>query len=299
MKFKVLRNLSAAAMLLYLLYKYQPKLPTAKNNKSLLWEVSGNGVKDASYLFGTMHLMCAEDAIISRYVRKVINRISVMYLEVDINEAGELLGGEINFNIKDEGTLSDHLSEEEYLAVKSFFEINQPGLPFSLLEKQHPLMLSSGLYELFLPCEIKNGIEVKLVAEAVKAKKQIRGLETLAFQAEIFNSIPYDQQAKDLYKTISNIDHFKQMMADMLEVYKSQDLDKLYDLTMQDESGVSGHLDVLLYNRNHNWVQQVEEIMHHQPALFAVGAGHLGGPQGLLNLLKQKGYSVRPLENAT
>lgn len=272
-------------------------MPTAKDGKSLLWEVSGNGLKVPSYFYGTMHLMCAEDAVLSKNVLRIMKHVKSIYLEVDLDNAGELLSGMMDFSMKNDQQLSDLLDEEEYEKVKMFFEKYQPNLPFSMLERQHPLMLSSSLYELFLPCEKKNGIELRIVDEAYRLKKETKGLETLAFQSSIFDSIPYGQQAKELVKTIDSIGKFRQSMDEMLAVYKSQDLNKLQELTMHDDSGVSAHIDLLLYNRNRNWVNQFDTIAHTTPTLFAIGAGHLGGDQGILDLLIKKGYSVRAIEN--
>jgi uncharacterized protein YbaP (TraB family) len=244
-----------------------------------------------------MHLMCAEDAVLSRNVKRVMQHVSQIYLEVDLDNAGELLGGMIDLAMKEDKQLSDYLEQEEYMRVKNFFERNQPRLPFSLLERQHPLMLSSSIYEMFLPCEMKNGIELRIVQEASRLKKETMGLETLAFQISIFDSIQYDQQAKELVKTIDSIGKLKQNMEEMMAVYKSQDVERLHELTMQDESGVSNHLDLLLYNRNHNWVNQFAAIASLSPTLFAVGAGHLGGEQGVLDLLRKKGYRTRAVVN--
>ncbi len=275
----------------------RPRLKTAEGNKSLLWQINGKALKYPSYIYGTMHLMCAEDSFLSKNLVRVIKRVKSIYREVMMDGAGELMGGIIDLNMKNDGRLADYLTEEEYIKVRTFFETQRPGLPFELLERQHPLMLSSSLYELFLPCEQKNGTELKIVTEAYNYKKQMSGLETLEFQGQIFDSIPYGQQAKDLVKTIEQIDHFKQSMHEMLAVYKSQDLERLNELTLQDETGVAGHMDLLLYTRNQNWVQQMATIVNSQPTLFAVGAGHLGGEQGLIRLLQNGGYQMRPIEN--
>jgi uncharacterized protein YbaP (TraB family) len=297
MKLFSAKALSLIGLTLFFSCKQRPSFPTAKDGKSLLWEISGNGLKAPSYYYGTMHLMCAEDAVLSSNVNKIIQRVKGIYLEVDLDNAGELLSGILDLSMKGHKQLSDYLAAEEYQRVKTFFEHYQPNLPFSVLERQHPLMLSSSLYELFLPCEKKNGIELRIVDAAYKAKKYTKGLETLAFQSSIFDSIPYDQQAKDLVKTIDSIGKFRNSMEEMLAVYKSQDLERLQALTMQEDSSVSGHMDILLYKRNHNWVEQFDSIAHKNSTLFAVGAGHLGGEKGVLNLLKQKGYSIRPLVN--
>ena len=291
------RVFSFILLLLLLRRRQKPTLQTATNGLSLLWQITGNGLSKPSYVFGTMHLMCAEDAVISGSLQVVIKEVQQIYFEVDMDHAGALLGGTVDFNMKNNGHLQDYLSVEEYEQVKMFFKQHQPLLPFEILELQHPLMLSSGLYEFFLPCHEKNGNEVKIVEQAHKLGKPTSGLESLAFQQNIFDSIPYDQQASDLVKTINNLSHFKQSMQEMMAVYKSQDLEKLQELTMQDESGVSGHLDLLLYTRNRNWVQQIEAIMPEKSTLFAVGAGHLGGENGVLDLLRKKGFNLRPIVN--
>ena len=299
MKLSTIKTLSLVGLTLFVSCKLKPALPTAKNGKSLLWEVSGNGLKKPSYFYGTMHLMCAEDAVLSATVQKIMRRVSTIYLEVDMDNAGELVGGILDLSMKNNGQLSDYLTEEDYTRVRAFFGKYQPGLPFNMLERQHPLMLSSSLYELLLPCEKKNGIELRIIDEAYRLKKETRGLETLAFQSSIFDSIPYQQQAEELVKSIDSIGKMRQTMDEMLAVYKQQDLDKLQALTMQEESGINNHLDLLLYSRNRNWVQQFDSIAANGSTLFAVGAGHLGGVDVLLDLLKKKGYTVRALENGS
>lgn len=291
------RVVSLILLLLLIRRRQKPGLLTAEHGKSLLWQITGNGLSKPSYVFGTMHLMCAEDAVLSTNLLAVIKQVKQIYFEVDMDHAGALLGGTVDFNMKYNGYLQDYLSEDEYQQVKMFFIQHQPLLPFEMLERQHPLMLSSGLYEFFLPCQEKNGMEVKIVEQAHKLHKQTAGLETLEFQQSIFDSIPYDQQAKDLVKTINNLDHFKQSMEEMMAVYKSQDLEKLQELTMHDESGVSGHMDLLLYTRNRNWVNKMEGIMADKSTLFAVGAGHLGGDNGLLDLLIKRGFNTRSIVN--
>ena len=269
----------------------------AADGKSLLWQVTGNGLVMPSYIFGTMHLMCAEDSVVSPSLKAVLKKVQQVYFEVDMDHAGTLLGGVVDFNMKQDSQLKDFLTEDEYEQVRMFFKEHQPMLPFEMLERQHPLILSSGLYEFFLPCQEKNGAEVKIAELAHKLSKPTGGLESLAFQQHIFDSIPYDQQAKDLVKTINNVEHFKQSMHDMLAVYKSQDIEKLQQLTMQDESGVSTHLDMLLYNRNNNWVTSMQTIMKDTSTLFAVGAGHLAGENGVLDLLRKQGFSTQPIIN--
>lgn len=277
--------------------KNKISFPVVSDGKSLLWEISGKNLKQPSYFLGTMHLMCAEDAELSTNVKALIKQVDRVYLEVDMDNAGELLYGIIDLSGNNGNSLENTLSITDYQKVKTFFEKFQPGLPCSVLEKQPPLMISASLYELLLPCEQKNGVEMKIIDEAYKARKETRGLETISFQAAIFDSIPYADQAADLVSTIDSLEKYQKSIQEMLQVYKNQDIEKLYNLSINDESATAKYMDLLLYSRNRNWVSLFPGIAKDSSTLFAVGAGHLGGEKGVLHLLKQQGYTVTPIVN--
>lgn len=289
--------LSLLGLTILITCKSKPSLQTAATRNSLLWEVSGNGLSKPSYFLGTMHLMCAEDASLSEATLSIIKKVKSIYLEVDLDNAGELLSGILEMANQEKETLQSVLTASEYERVRAFFELHQPRVPFYLLEKQHPLMIASSLYEMFLTCENKNGIELLIVKEAYDRKKEVKGLETLAFQASIFSDIPYADQAKELLKTIDSLPKHKALLDDMITIYKQQNIEKLYELTTQEEAGTAGHLDILIDKRNKNWVMQFDTLATKQSTLFAVGAGHLGGTNGVINLLERKGYKLRPLRN--
>lgn len=241
--------------------------------------------------------MCAEDAELTETVKSLIKNVDQIYLEVDMDNASELLTGILDLRSKTGKTLYHALSSDDYNKVKTFFEKYQPSIPFSVLEGQPPLMISSSLFELLLPCERKNGVELKIIDEAYKEKKQTKGLETIAFQSSIFDSIPYEDQAKDLVKSIDSLEKNRKAMNEMIQIYKDQDIEKLYNVSISEESSTSNYMDLLLFKRNRNWVAQFASIAKDSSTLFAVGAGHLGGEKGVLQLLKEQGYAVKPLVN--
>lgn len=295
-----MKKLSAAFLLLRisaLFLKERNAFRTAAHAKSLLWEITGKGLKKPSYFLGTMHLMCAEDATLSNNIKKIIAQVNTVYLEVDIANADELLNGMLGTGMKNQQSLAKRLSEADYNKVKMFFEEHESIMPFESLEKQPPLLISSALYELLLPCKQKHGVELKLIEEAYKAKKPIKGLETFEFQSSILDSIPYEAQAADLVSTIDNLEKYRKKLADMIAVYKAQDIDQLYELSVDEENATAPYMDLLLYERNSNWVTQFPSIAENSSTLFAVGAGHLGGEKGVINLLRQQGYMLRPLAN--
>jgi hypothetical protein len=84
---------------------------------------------------------------------------------------------------------------------------------------------------------------------------------------------------------------------DMMKAYKEQDLDKLGEMITKSESGMMEYQDLLLNNRNRNWVEKLKKIMPDHAVVVAVGAGHLPGEKGVISLLRKAGYTVTPVEN--
>jgi uncharacterized protein YbaP (TraB family) len=136
-----------------------------------------------------------------------------------------------------------------------------------------------------------------LVSLSKENKKEIKGLETMQFQASVFDSIPYEWQAKELLKNIDSFSVYKKEFDDMLSSYKDQRLDSMQTMLSQSEFGAGEYEDLLLNDRNKNWVAQLNTIMKKESVFVAVGAGHLIGEMGLINLLRKAGYKVEPLEN--
>jgi len=264
---------------------------------TLLWEISGNHLTKPSYLFGTMHLLCAADAQLSDSLRYAISNAKQIYFEIDLDNMMETLGAMRYLNMNNNTRLSDLLTEEEYARVTAYFKKNKTMLPMSMMERLKPYFITSLISESKFPCAEKDGMEQVIMKEAKKDQKPINGLETVQFQASVFDSIPYKRQAKDLLKMIDSAGVAGDSSdIQLVEVYKKQDLNKMQELTA-DEEGMREFLDLLLYNRNANWVKKMPAIMRDAPALFAVGAGHLGGEKGVINLLRKSGFTVRPMKH--
>ena len=264
---------------------------------TLLWEISGNHLTKPSYLFGTMHLLCAADAQLSDSLRFAISNAKQIYFEIDLDNMMETLGAMRYLNMNNNTKLSDLLTEDEYQRVKDYFTKNKTMLPLSMMERLKPYFITSLIAESKFPCVEKDGMEQVIMKEAKKDNKPINGLETVQFQASVFDSIPYKRQAKDLLKMIDSAGVAGDSSdAQLVEVYRKQDLNKMQELTA-DEEGMSEFLDLLLYNRNASWAKKMPAIMRDAPALFAVGAGHLGGEKGVINLLRKAGFTVRPVKH--
>jgi uncharacterized protein YbaP (TraB family) len=127
--------------------------------------------------------------------------------------------------------------------------------------------------------------------------KPINGLETVEFQASLFDSIPYEEQAKDLVNYVDSSEEFKKSSLELAEVYKQQDLDKIDSLSRKGDAGMSKYMDLLLYDRNRKWARELTGLLPDKSLLVAVGAAHLPGENGVINLLRKQGYLLTPVKN--
>lgn len=272
---------------------------TAANPKTLLWEITGNGMEKPSYLFGTMHILCETDANLSENLKKIIQSSDFICFELDMDNMEETMGFMKYARMNDNQKLQDLLTTEEYARIETYFQNNKTMLPLSMLTRFKPYFISSLISERLMDCPKKKSMEELIMNEGKKYNKEIKGIETVAYQAGLFDSIPYKKQAKDLLAYIDSIDNYKKTTLKLAEVYKKQDLAQMDSLIVKSDPGMEEYMDVLLYNRNANWSHDIPNISQEgrKTVLFAVGAGHLAGNKGVISLLRKKGYKLRPLPN--
>ncbi|MFM9908596.1 MAG: TraB/GumN family protein [Chitinophagaceae bacterium] len=274
----------------------KPALKTKKLN-TLLWEISGNGLSQPSYLFGTMHVLCAEDAVLSTPLKSVIKKCIKVYFEIDMDDMTEMMGAMKYMRMNDGIKISDLLTLEEYARLEAYFKKSKSPLPLGMINRFKPFLISGLISEQSMNCKQKDGMEQSIMKEASLQDKRIFGLETVQYQAGLFDSIPYKDQAKELMKYVDSIDTYQKSTAEMIDVYRKQDLERMDSLVRKSDPGMEAYMDLLLYNRNRRWVRQIPTAMREGTLLIAVGAGHLPGEQGVINLLRKSGYTVKPIVN--
>jgi uncharacterized protein len=269
----------------------------ANPNNSLLWEVAGKGLAAPSYLYGTMHMVCAEDTKMSAGLKDAIKKSKQVYFELDMDNMEEMMSvlkyARMNNGLK----ISDLVSPEDYQKLEDYFKNNKSMLPFGMMSRFKPYFITAIISEGIMGCKKKVSVEQMIMGEARQYDKEVNGLETLEFQASIFDSIPYEKQARDLVTYVDSIDKFKDITMKMVEMYRTQDINNMDSLMEQSDPGMMQYMDILLYDRNKRWASQIPEQAFNMPTLFAVGAGHLGGEKGVISLLKQQGFTVKPLDN--
>ena len=194
--------------------------------------------------------------------------------------------------LKNGKTLKDFVSEEDYKTIDSLF-INNMGMSVKMMENVKPFFLSSMFYPKMLDCPMQS-FELELTKIAKEQKEEIYGLETIEEQIKVFDDIPLEDQYADLIRMAeNNLEDDKDIFAKMLKVYKEENITALLDMMDDDKNKtVSNHQDKLLNERNENWISKIGEYAKDQPTFFGVGAGHLAGDNGVINLLRDAGYTV-------
>lgn len=271
-------------------------LKTNASDNTLLWEVSGKGLPKPSYLFGTFHLLCRDDIRFSNSLKQSVQNATEVYLELDMDDPSMILSSLTLMTMKGNKKLKDLYTEAEYKRVVDYFK-DSMQTPIYLFQTMKPFFLVALLYPKMMPCPTVSSVEDEIMKLAKQNGKEIKGLETMAFQASVFDSIPYEEQAAELLKSIDSMALSKKYFDSMVMAYKEQSINELGLLMKNEDFGMESNQDILLDKRNKNWVEQLKTIMKKEPVFVAVGAGHLLGEKGLIALLRKEGYKVRPLEN--
>lgn len=265
-----------------------------KNENALLWKISGNGLAKPSYLFGTLHILC--DATLDKNTTNALDATQQLYLELDMDDPSlqaSMMGGMM---MKDGKTMSSLTSPEDFKVLDDFLT-KQTGYSAKMLNTMVPQFVSVMLMPKMLDCPVQS-IEGKLM-EATKAQgEEVRGLETVEVQLAAFDAIPYEDQMKELVRTAKdNMAGDKQKYMRMLALYRNKDLNGLMAYMHEEENRMyADHADVMLDNRNASWIPVMEAAAKDKPTFFGVGAAHLGGPKGVIALLRKKGYKVEAVQ---
>lgn len=261
----------------------------AQEANSLLWKISGNNLEKSSYLFGTIHMLPADQYFFTDKMEAALNSSEVLALEADMDiPLAEQMKMASQMIMPDGKTWKDYMTEEEYASVKSAF-VDSLGIKEKKVDKYSKIrpVYVSGLILNELLGKIKV-YEQELSGMAKKAKKEIIGLETIQEQMEIVSSIPVEDQMEDLKSSTGS------MLRDyneMLHAYTSQNLNELEKVGAESE-GFDKMEAKLLTERNERWVVSMKEQLAKNSTFFAVGAMHLVGDDGLISMLKTAGYEV-------
>ncbi len=260
--------------------------------KGLLFEISGNGLQKPSYIFGTMHLLCEGDFEMSDEMISRIKSSEILAMEMDLDDPTmgfKMLG---KMKMKGDTSLSDLMTEARYDSLKSYLK-DSLNLPPMMFQKTKPFLIYSLILTKLLPCKT-----LMLENEIMKIGKgkKVLGLETLDFQMGLMDKMSYQVQADYLLETLAAKEKSIREFQEMAETYKKRDLEILLKSIDAEKGMMADFENEMLHKRNLAWIPEIKKLVSDKTTFIAVGAGHLGGPKGVLQLLKNEGFTIRTIE---
>ena len=264
----------------------------------LLWKISGNKVKKPSYIFGTHHLAPLSICDTIKGFNDAFNSCNTLYGEILMTDMDALSEQLIPYMMLPEDTYLENLySEADYGIINELIK-NQLGFTAEQIKNLKPTAITAQLQAIqgvrtFTDFDPKMQIDETMQRRAKKKGMKVVGLESVSYQARLLYNIPIDEQAEDLLKLANNFERSDSVTGELCNLYMKQDIDKFFDITRDPDFGMDDDLlDRLVYGRNRMWVSILRTIIPDNPTFIVVGAEHLAGDKGVIELLRRQGYTV-------
>lgn len=280
---------------------------------SVFWEISGNGLKKPSYLFGTHHLYPASNIKKSDLIKEKINACQVVVGEIAMDNMLAMSLATMKAMLMKDTTLKDLLGEKDYEKVDAYMKKNM-GMGVAFFNNMRPMVLVQmiavtkaskdlGIEEkkpkMGEMSDMSNTLDLYFQEYGKSQNKEIVGLETVEQQANIlFNGYPLKRQAEMLLEAIEDDkgSNSTENVKKLNEYYKQQNLNELAKLSLNEQMMKKEEYNALLKNRNDAWMPKIYTLIQQKSAFIAVGALHLVGVDGVIYQLRKQGYQVKPIK---
>ncbi len=261
---------------------------SAHSQDALFWKIDGAHSRGSSYIYGTIHL---KDKRIFAYADTVLSYLdscNKLVLELDLNPMNLLQYSGLMM-LPADTTLKDIFKPDDLAVIREIVE-NITGMDFTTFEKMKPVVLLSLVMQYQLAGDMNYTLDEFLYQKGVEKGKEIVGLETVAEQFTLLETIPLEIIVDYLKNPTEEDEEVEQMVCD----YLKSDVDELLYIMQKDETMVALKKE-FLDDRNHRMADKTDQLLQQGSVLVAVGAGHLPGEEGMISLLRQKGYTIQPV----
>lgn len=260
-----------------------------KLENSVLWKIEHKDLAKPSYLLGTVHVLCEDDFSIPEKVTKAFNETDRLVLEVDMSDTKALMAAQKK--MMSGGKLTEELSAAQQTYLDNLLK-KEMNISLQMVNNYTLMTVYTLLIQQSYDCTVKKMYEVELTSLAKANNKKVAGLEALDGQLDFFaKAYPKDF----LWQQIELHSEYKVALEEMVVSYKKEEISKLHE-GMNDERFFNKNAaHWMLTVRNTNWSKLMPEMMKKQSNLFAVGAAHLPGKNGVIELLRKQGYKVTPV----
>lgn len=268
----------------------------AMGQNSILWEISGNGLEKPSYLMGTLKFIGEKEFYLPAEVKDRMKLAKLFAIEDQVDHRAQM---ELNkyIHFPKGKSLATELEAADYANVLAFFEkefkISKAKFEKEL-GKMIPLALSMNMTRMSLGEAVKF-YDIELLLLAKDYKMQTYSLEPIQREAKAIQAFPIQAQETALLHSIANFDKQKLEYRNLEAAYVLGDLDKVFEYSLHPTENNQAFIQEFYTNRNLEWLPKIDKMINTKPAFVAVGVSHLEGEQGLLALLRAKGYTLTPV----
>jgi len=260
----------------------------------LLYQISGNGLAQASYLYGTIHILPKEKFELSNSLKRAFEASNTLAMEVDLNMSGaEKIALAQKVLLPEGKTLKDFMEAQDYTQLKMYCmdSLQWSESKFERSSKLKPMFFSSILIQESMTNMASYEMEFNKMAK--KKHKNTIGLETIDFQLGLFDQLAMQTQVDMLKKDYKSD---MKIYDTLLACYLKEDLETIGVLMAEETAAYPEFNEILLLQRNKSWIAPMRTQMQKESTFFAVGAAHLSGPEGVIALLRANGFTVTAIK---
>jgi len=272
------------------------------SNAQLVWKISGNGIRKPSYILGTHHGCPFNYCDSIPGLMKAFDKVDNIIGEINMIELAEMSPERMQkmqamMMMPADTSLLSLFSEEEAAKVNEWLG-KKMGASLEMLSVMKPMTIMVTVQNKEMMEVIPDVANMTTVDKYMQTLGQSKGksigeLETADYQMELLYGDSLQEQADALLEMIGHGDS-KGLLQQLTDAYKLQNLDTLWAIFQEQMTGYE--YDAIVKVRNLNWEKQMKELLPKQTTLFVVGAGHLPGEYGMINLLREAGYKVKPVK---
>ena len=262
----------------------------SSKKRTLLWKVVDDKTEIESYIYGTIHLRDNKVYFLLDKIRQIIKQCDVFIAEYNLDDANspEFM---TMLQMPEGKHLKDVLPEKKYYKLKKQL-IKSFGLDLDMVGYFKPMVIENMLTELIFKNDYEYPMDVVLWNFAKEQGLELMGAEKTDGQIEIMRKLSLNHQLKSLLEIGKNHSKFRKKIKKLVSYYENQNLRELHKGSLK----TLGNLKrILVYDRNIRIVDTISRQAKQKRVFAAIGAGHLNGEKGVLRLLKQQGFLVKPV----
>ncbi|MBS4043766.1 MAG: TraB/GumN family protein [Chitinophagaceae bacterium] len=288
---------------LFILFSFLNKFSIAQtksNTPTNFYAVTGNGLKDTSWIFGTYHLI--NDSYLNEIplVKKAHTKSKAVVVEIEMDSAKMMQASTAGFMFDKKLTdfLDKPFTDSLDAELKSTLQVGIE--PLNQLKPMNIMITLSFVYlmknnEELIKKYTGSPLDQYFANEGKLKGKKVIALETIEEQMNLLFNAPIEKQIEQLQYFLRNKKEGIESGNELIKTWFTHDLNKMFEIS-QKALDTFGSEKELLKNRNDNWMKKLPTIIQNQSTFIAVGALHLAGPDGIVNLLEQRGYTLTPIK---